>query len=47
MKKKMLPKGRVLAFMMNFPWEIFFHVGFVKCIEFNFAMVSCYLESVQ
>jgi len=47
MMKKMPPKGRVLAFMMNFQWEIFFRVGFVKCIEFNFAMVSYYLESVQ
>ncbi len=46
MNKIMPPKGRVLAFMMKFSMEKNFHVEFVKCIEFNSAMVSWYLENV-
>jgi hypothetical protein len=47
MKKTMPLKGRVLAFMMKFSMEKNFRVGFVKCIEFDSAMVSCCLENVQ
>jgi hypothetical protein len=32
--------------MMKFSMEKNFHVEFVKCIEFNSAMVSWYLENV-